>query len=77
MQRNYKGVIIMEETKTVPVYVDSQRIADLTSIPETGIRRLAREHKIPAIKIGGTWRFNEAKVLRYVEKKYSNDYFEV
>lgn len=62
---------------TVPVYVDSQRIAELTSVSEVTIRRLARGHKIPAVKIAGCWRFDEAKVLRYIEKRYSNDYFEV
>ncbi|SFM24754.1 helix-turn-helix domain-containing protein [Pelosinus propionicus] len=60
--------------ETTPKYVQVQRIAELLQIPESSIRRLAREHKIPAVKLGNLWRFDEAKVLKYLEKKYSNDY---
>jgi excisionase family DNA binding protein len=57
-----------------PKYVQAQRIAELLQMPEESIRRLARTHKIPAIKLGNLWRFDEAKVLKYLEKKCSNDY---
>ena len=54
--------------------VSPKRIAELIPIPESSIRRLAREHKIPAVKLGNLWFFYESKVLKYIEKKYSNDY---
>ncbi|SFL65887.1 DNA binding domain-containing protein, excisionase family [Pelosinus propionicus DSM 13327] len=62
------------QTRKQPIYVNAQRIADLLSLTPSCITRLARNGKIPAIKIKNSWRFDEAKVLRYIEKRYSNAY---
>lgn len=55
-------------------YLTPEDLAKIFKVPANNIRRQAREHKIPAVKIGNMWRFNEEKVLKYIEKKLKNNY---
>lgn len=58
-------------------YITPEDVAKILGVSADNIRNMALTNKIPAIKLGKLWRFNEAKILRYIEKRYSNDYFEV
>ena len=40
--------------------LDARQAADLLQIHEETLRRLAREGKIPAFKVGGVWRFKRS-----------------
>ena len=54
------------------MYILAEDVADILQIPENSVRRLARNGQLPAIKLGNLWRFNEVKVLGYLEKQCSN-----
>jgi len=61
----------------LPVYMTAEEVAEVLRVPADNVRNLALTNKIPAIKIGNLWRFDKAKVFKYIEKKYKNDYFEI
>ena len=54
------------------MYILPEQVAVILQIPENSVRRLARNGMLPAIKLGALWRFDEAKVLKYLEKQCSN-----
>jgi excisionase family DNA binding protein len=55
-------------------YILPERVAELLQIPLSSVYAKANNGTIPAVKIGRLWRFNEEKIMKYIEKHYSNDY---
>lgn len=53
-------------------YILPGKVAEILQIPENSVRRLARNGQLPAIKLGVLWRFDEVKVLRYLDQQCSN-----
>jgi len=49
--------------------VDARKAGELLGLHEVTIRRLARENKIPAFKVGGVWRFNKTSIHRWAESQ--------
>lgn len=46
--------------------LDAAGAAELLGVSEQVVRRLAREGRIPAAKVGGAWRFERAALQRWV-----------
>ena len=42
-------------------------IATLLQLQPETIREMARNERIPAIKLGRVWRFDQAEILRWIE----------
>ena len=49
--------------------VDAREAAELLGIHEETLRRLAREGKVPAFKVGGVWRFNRSSLYSWAESQ--------
>ncbi len=49
--------------------LDARRAGELLGLHEETMRRLAREGKIPAFKVGGVWRFNKSSLHRWAESQ--------
>jgi len=49
--------------------IDVGRAAQLLGVHEDTLRRLAREDKVPAFKIGGGWRFSRSALMRWAESQ--------
>jgi len=47
--------------------LDPRAAAELLGMHEETVRRLARERKIPAYKVGGLWRFSRSMLYRWAE----------
>jgi len=45
--------------------IDAREAAEFLSIHDDTLRRLARENKIPAFKIGGVWRFSKSTLMQW------------
>ncbi|SFL65903.1 helix-turn-helix domain-containing protein [Pelosinus propionicus] len=82
-ERYFTNYISMDETPVLKdnlykeatfIYTNARRIADLLSTSIASVIKLANEDQIPALKIGGAWRFNESEVIEYIEKVFSNYY---
>ena len=52
-----------------PELITIKEVADFLQIAEKTIYRLAAEGKIPAIKVGGSWRFNLKEIEEWLEKQ--------
>ena len=46
-------------------------VADYLKVTERTIYRLAAAKKIPAFKVGGTWRFSRADIDRWIAQQTS------
>ncbi len=55
-------------------YLTPEELAKIFKVSENNVKRQAREGKIPAVKMAGKWRFNEEKIMKYIEKKFKNNY---
>jgi len=49
--------------------LDAREAARFLGVHEETLRRLARERKIPAYKLGGGWRFNKSFLYRWAESQ--------
>jgi len=49
--------------------VNARRAGELLGLHEETMRRLARENKIPAFKVGGVWRFNKSSLYTWAESQ--------
>ncbi len=49
--------------------VDARHAGELLGLHEETLRRLAREQKIPAFKVGGVWRFNKTSLHQWTESQ--------
>ncbi|UOD49835.1 methylation-associated defense system helix-turn-helix domain-containing protein MAD1 [Orrella daihaiensis] len=48
-----------------------KQVADYLKVTQRTIYRLAAAKKIPAFKVGGTWRFSRADIERWIEQQSS------
>lgn len=48
-----------------------KQIADYLKVTERTIYRLAAAKKIPAFKVGGTWRFSRTDIERWIAQQSS------
>ncbi len=46
-----------------------KEVADFLKVTERTIYRLAAAKKIPAFKVGGTWRFSRADIDRWIRQQ--------
>jgi len=42
--------------------------ADLLDVSEAYVRRLAREQRVPAFKLGKAWRFSRRQIIEWIEE---------
>ena len=49
-----------------------REVAEFLRVTEKTIYRMASEKRIPAFKVGGSWRFDKADIEKWIEdnKKY-------
>lgn len=52
--------------------LDAREAARFLGVHEETLRRLAREKKIPAYKLGGGWRFNKSFLYRWAESQQAS-----
>lgn len=45
-----------------------RQVADFLRVTERTIYRLAAAKKIPAFKVGGTWRFSRAEINQWIQR---------
>jgi excisionase family DNA binding protein len=48
-----------------------KQVADYLKVTERTIYRLAAAKKIPAFKVGGTWRFSRAEIDQWIKQQSS------
>ena len=58
----------MKKYKIIDVYTVDE-VAEALKLHPYTIRRLSREKKIPAFKVGGQWRFKKSKITAWLEKQ--------
>ncbi|ASJ23714.1 methylation-associated defense system helix-turn-helix domain-containing protein MAD1 [Laribacter hongkongensis] len=46
-----------------------KQVADYLKVTERTIYRLAAAKKIPAFKVGGTWRFSKAEINQWIQQQ--------
>lgn len=46
----------------------AEQAADLLQISPYGVRQLARNRRLPAVKVGREWRFLQSELLRWLRK---------
>ena len=46
-----------------------KQVADFLKVTARTIYRLAAAGKIPAFKVGGTWRFSRAEINRWIQRQ--------
>ncbi|MDN5934626.1 MAG: helix-turn-helix domain-containing protein [Nitrosospira sp.] len=51
-----------------------KQVADYLKVTERTIYRLAAAKKIPAFKVGGTWRFSRVDIDRWIARQSSVDH---
>ena len=49
-----------------------KEVAEYLKVNERTVYRMAADSKIPAFKVGGSWRFKQAEIERWI-KMQSND----
>ncbi|NKB61262.1 MAG: helix-turn-helix domain-containing protein [Gammaproteobacteria bacterium] len=49
-----------------------KEVAEYLKVNERTVYRMAAESKIPAFKVGGSWRFKQAEIEKWI-KMQSND----
>jgi len=50
-----------------------KQVADYLKVTERTIYRLAAAKKIPAFKVGGTWRFSRADLDQWIQRQQKDD----
>jgi excisionase family DNA binding protein len=46
-----------------------RQVADFLKVTERTTYRLAAAKKIPAFKVGGTWRFSKAEINQWIQRQ--------
>ncbi len=49
--------------------VDVRKAAEFLGLHDDTLRRLARENKVPAFKVGGVWRFRKSTLTQWAESQ--------
>jgi excisionase family DNA binding protein len=62
----HKLVIAMSTSTTEGEILTIRQVADYLKVTERTIYRLAAAKKIPAFKVGGTWRFRKADIDSWI-----------
>ena len=55
-------------------YLRADEVAAMLQMSTRQICKMATANKIPAMRIGKFWRFDESKVTQYIALKYRNGY---
>lgn len=50
-----------------------REVADYLKVTERTIYRLAGAKKIPAFKVGGTWRFSRQEIDQWIKRQTNDD----
>ena len=50
-----------------------KQVADFLKVTQRTIYRLAAAKKIPAFKVGGTWRFSRAELDQWIQRQQKGD----
>ncbi|QXP92201.1 helix-turn-helix domain-containing protein [Methylococcus capsulatus] len=50
-----------------------KQVADYLKVTERTIYRLAAAKKIPAFKVGGTWRFSRQEIDQWIKRQTNDD----
>ena len=50
-----------------------KQVAEFLKVTERTIYRLAAAKKIPAFKVGGTWRFSRAEINQWIQRQSDGD----
>jgi excisionase family DNA binding protein len=62
----------IEPVATGAALLTSDQVADeILSVPVSTVQALSREHKLPTVRIGRTYRYRRAAVEAWVEKNES------
>lgn len=54
-----------------------KEVADYLKVNERTVYRMATAGKIPAFKVGASWRFKEAEIERWIEGQSNRDSNEI
>ena len=46
-----------------------KQVADFLKVTERTVYRLAAAKKIPAFRVGGTWRFSKAEINQWIQRQ--------
>jgi len=57
-------------THTVNGLLTPVQVAEVFQVPVRTIRGLARQRKLPAIKVGRLWRFELKEIWKWIESNY-------
>jgi excisionase family DNA binding protein len=61
--------ITMSKSTSEGEILTIKQVADYLKVTERTIYRLAAAKKIPAFKVGGTWRFSRADIDRWIKQQ--------
>jgi excisionase family DNA binding protein len=50
-----------------------REVAEFLRVTEKTIYRMASEKRIPAFKVGGSWRFDKADIEKWIQENKKND----
>lgn len=50
-----------------------KQVAEFLKVTERTIYRLAAAKKIPAFKVGGTWRFSKGEINQWIQRQSEGD----
>lgn len=50
-----------------------REVAEFLRVTEKTIYRMASEKRIPAFKVGGSWRFDKADIEKWIEDNKKHD----
>lgn len=64
-----RWVIIMPTSTSEGEILTIKQVADYLKVTERTIYRLAAAKKIPAFKVGGTWRFSRTELDRWIKRQ--------
>ena len=64
-----KMAIIMSTSTSNGEILTIKQVADFLKVTERTIYRLAAAKKIPAFRVGGTWRFSKAEINQWIQRQ--------
>ena len=77
---HYADVFYQHQAKTMPsnsavsVIMTIGEVAGYLKVTERTIYRLAGAKKIPAFKVGGSWRFSKVDIDEWIKRQSHDDY---
>ena len=64
-----KLAITMSKSTSEGEILTLKQVAEFLKVTERTIYRLAAAKKIPAFKVGGTWRFSKAEITEWIQQQ--------